>query len=261
MRFHFVSVCKARSHIACVELLGFGNGVWYRSVSPWLILSFLTGPTESSRVRAQATRLRFSASPLWFHSLQYPPPPNNSFKPTPHRGINSVLCATLHAVATPLRGGLTQALGAMRRILALILALLIANASYASELTISVGDLVEASSKNGVHAVEFCPDNTCDRFTLRGRKSRPLHDFVFAYLFAIDTDPALKQFQYSRDTPQLQAVLMRYSTVCRETEPKLAARCVAVYLARRYPIRAAFVRYDEGRHESPRPIGDFIGGT
>ena len=36
--------------------------------------------------------------------------PNNSFKPTPHRGVNSVLYATLHAVATPLRGGLTQAL-------------------------------------------------------------------------------------------------------------------------------------------------------
>ena len=36
--------------------------------------------------------------------------PNNSFKPTPHRGVNSVLCATLHAVATPPRGGLTQAL-------------------------------------------------------------------------------------------------------------------------------------------------------
>ena len=39
---------------------------------------------------------------------------NNSFKPTPHRGINSVLYATLHAVAAPLRGGLTQALGATR---------------------------------------------------------------------------------------------------------------------------------------------------
>jgi hypothetical protein len=60
---------------------------------------------------AQATRLRFSASPSWLHSRQHPPPPNNSFKPTPHRGVNSVLCATLHAVATPMRGGLTQALG------------------------------------------------------------------------------------------------------------------------------------------------------
>ena len=36
---------------------------------------------------------------------------NNSFKPTPHRGVNSVLCATLHAVATPPWGGLTPALG------------------------------------------------------------------------------------------------------------------------------------------------------
>jgi hypothetical protein len=50
------------------------------------------------------------------HQLHFLPlsaskePPNNSFKPTPHRGVNSVLCATLHAVATPPRGGLTQAL-------------------------------------------------------------------------------------------------------------------------------------------------------
>jgi hypothetical protein len=38
--------------------------------------------------------------------------PNKSFKPTPHRGVNSVLYATLHAVATPPWGGLTPALGA-----------------------------------------------------------------------------------------------------------------------------------------------------
>ena len=37
--------------------------------------------------------------------------PNKSFKPTPHRGVNSVLYATLHAVAAPLWGGLTPALG------------------------------------------------------------------------------------------------------------------------------------------------------
>ena len=42
-------------------------------------------------------------------------PPNKSFKPTPHRGVNSVLYATLHAVATPLWGGLTPALGGEKR--------------------------------------------------------------------------------------------------------------------------------------------------
>ncbi len=40
-------------------------------------------------------------------------PPNKSFKPTPHRGVNSVLYATLHAVAAPPWGGLTPALGTM----------------------------------------------------------------------------------------------------------------------------------------------------
>ena len=38
---------------------------------------------------------------------------NSSFKPTPHRGVNSVLYATLHAVAAPPRVGLTQALCAV----------------------------------------------------------------------------------------------------------------------------------------------------
>ena len=50
------------------------------------------------------------------HSMLPISGPNNSFKPTPHRGVNSVLYATLHAVATPLQGGLTQALGATRTI-------------------------------------------------------------------------------------------------------------------------------------------------
>jgi hypothetical protein len=110
-RCFFGQFRPARSRIACVALAGFGNGVWYRSVGPLLMLSFLTGPAESSRVRARAFPLRLSASSLASVFNRHPPPPNNSFKPTPHRGVNSVLYATLHAVATPLRGGLTQALG------------------------------------------------------------------------------------------------------------------------------------------------------
>ena len=46
---------------------------------------------------------------------------NNSFKPTPHRGVNSVLYATLHAVATPLWGGLTPALARMKILFAILL--------------------------------------------------------------------------------------------------------------------------------------------
>ena len=101
----------ARSNIAYVTLAGFGNGVWYWSALPRLTQSLRLHPAESSGVRVRALPLRLSASAQELYSHRDPPPPNNSFKPTPHRGVNSVLCATLHAVATPTRGGLTQALG------------------------------------------------------------------------------------------------------------------------------------------------------
>ena len=62
-------------------------------------------------MRVLAFPLLFSANVPRFRFYRHPPPPNNSFKPTPHRGVNSVLYATLHAVATPPWGGLTPALG------------------------------------------------------------------------------------------------------------------------------------------------------
>ena len=62
---------------------------------PLLMLSFLTGPAESSRVRARAFPLRFSAGASGLGARRHPPPPNNSFKPTPCRGVGCVLCATL----------------------------------------------------------------------------------------------------------------------------------------------------------------------
>ncbi len=58
--------------------------------------SLLSAPTNPGDIAA-------SPDSGWSH--------NSSFKPTPHRGVNSVLYATLHAVAAPLRVGLTQALG------------------------------------------------------------------------------------------------------------------------------------------------------
>ncbi len=101
----------ARSKSACVTFAGFGICAFFRSVCRLHMLSLRIGPAESSRGRAHASRLRSfgncaKASP-------YPAsfPPNKSFKPTPHRGINSVLYATLHAVAAPLWVGLTPALG------------------------------------------------------------------------------------------------------------------------------------------------------
>ena len=69
-------------------------------------------PAESSRVRVRAFPLRLSASASGLGSHRHPPPPNNSFKPTPCRGVGHVLFALrLHVSAAPPRVGLTQALG------------------------------------------------------------------------------------------------------------------------------------------------------
>jgi hypothetical protein len=59
-------------------------------------------------VRVRAFPLRFSASALGFDLHQHPPPPNNSFKPTPCRGVGHVLCATLARVRRPATGRLNS---------------------------------------------------------------------------------------------------------------------------------------------------------
>ena len=63
-----------------------------------------SGRAQASGLRSFGKCANASPSPASF-------PPNKSFKPTPHRGGNSVLYATLHAVAAPLWVGLTPALG------------------------------------------------------------------------------------------------------------------------------------------------------
>ena len=78
--------------------------------------SFITEAVEANLLTYGGSEIGFVVPEGNFsatESHRHPPPPNNSFKPTPRRGVNSVLCATLHAVATPLRGGLTQALCAV----------------------------------------------------------------------------------------------------------------------------------------------------
>ena len=104
----------ARSHVACVAVAGFGSNVPHRFTLPRLIHGFGYGQLQ---VRWARSGDRASVFGKLATALPSPAsgPPNKSFKPTPHRGVNSVLCATLHAVATPTWGGLTQALGANDR--------------------------------------------------------------------------------------------------------------------------------------------------
>ena len=59
-------------------------------------------------MRVRAFPLRFSASAPGFGSHRHPPPPNNSFKPTPCRGVSCVLCATLARIRRPATGRLNS---------------------------------------------------------------------------------------------------------------------------------------------------------
>jgi hypothetical protein len=72
------------------------------------MLSFLTGPAESSQVRVRAFPFRLSASASGLGAHRHPPPPNNSFKPTPCRGVGHVLYATLAHVRRPDTGRLNS---------------------------------------------------------------------------------------------------------------------------------------------------------
>ena len=83
---------------------------------PLLMLSFLTDPAESSRVRVRDSLLRYSASAQGLGSHRLPPPPNNSFKPTPCRGVGRVLCATLAHVRRPATGRLNSSVRRQKNI-------------------------------------------------------------------------------------------------------------------------------------------------
>ena len=76
--------------------------------APRLTRSLRRHPAESSRVRVLAFPLRLSANASGLGSHRHPPPPNNSFKPTPCRGVSRVLCATLARVRRPATGRLNS---------------------------------------------------------------------------------------------------------------------------------------------------------
>ena len=80
----------ARSHFACVALAGFGINELHRLVSPRRTRSFGDGRRKFPG-RARVFSLRLSVSTLGLQVRWHPPPPNNSFKPTPCRGVGHVL--------------------------------------------------------------------------------------------------------------------------------------------------------------------------
>ena len=151
----------------------------------------------------------------------------------------------------------------MRNILAAVLLISAPMVCQAHELGATFGDSVTISSKGDLATVEYCPDNTCEVFSLRASYAAlPLQDFAFAYLLGVSEYIYLKDFRANTNSPATRAVLGRYRSHCQQSITRVAARCIVGYLARKYPIRASFVRYDEGeRNVVPIPLGDHRHGT
>lgn len=107
------------------------------------------------------------------------------------------------------------------------------------------------SVKNNGRLVEYCPDNTCEVFSLRSAQaSAVLADFTLAYLYAVSNYVYLEEFQSRTDLQEINRLVMRYQANCPQPAPRAAARCIAARLATIHPIRVTFVRYDERRKYS-----------
>ena len=151
----------------------------------------------------------------------------------------------------------------MKSILVVVSLLLCASSVFAHELTDSFPRdtqvIVEAESVT----VEYCPDNTCDVFTIDDPSgAEVLQDFAYAYLLGASTYIYLKPFQAHTDSTTTKTVLGRYSAHCPEDSLTQVARCVITHLIDKYPIRVSFVRYDEGeRNVVPISPEEFWHGT
>jgi len=94
--------------------------------------------------------------------------------------------------------------------------------------------------------VEYCPDNTCDRFEAKGPKSLALlHDFAYLYLYAHGQYLYLADFKAS-PSAYASEVVGRHSSSCLGAAVPANVTCVLKLLQRQLGITYAFVRYDEG---------------
>ena len=151
----------------------------------------------------------------------------------------------------------------MRNIIAAIVVSIACAAAHGHELTSAFPDTVQVSTKGTTITVEYCPDNTCEIFTLSGQPaSLPLQDFAFAYLFGVSEYVYLEPFQSNSSSLAVRTVLGRYGNDCPQQPARAAARCVVGLLAKRHAIQASFVRYDEGeRNVVPISLAGHRHGT
>lgn len=135
----------------------------------------------------------------------------------------------------------------MDRVIAFVLLVASAPCWAGHELGVALGSAISAREEPHRVIVEYCPDNTCERFVGYGDTSlATLKDFAFTYLFGLSDYAYLTQFQQGGSSTEVNAVLRRYHDWCPINDERAAAACIAGSLYRRNRIQLSFVRLDEG---------------
>jgi hypothetical protein len=100
--------------------------------------------------------------------------------------------------------------------------------------------------KNGIVTIEYCPDNTCESFSMPSKNpTEKLNDFVCLYLYFVSDYYYLADFRKYISQEQVTKIILRNKQSILKNEQLQDAKDIIESLAKEYSIKATFVRYDE----------------
>jgi hypothetical protein len=147
----------------------------------------------------------------------------------------------------------------MKRVLSLLLLTSVGVFGFRTEAANPTEDLLRPSfaslspnifvrSEGGQRVLEYCPDNTCERFVAPATSSQEaLADFAFLYLYKVSGYYVLGTFKTTEAPARVKPILSRYVQHCPQPEESKAIACLLRSLQRGNHIAIAFTRQDEGQ--------------
>lgn len=119
-------------------------------------------------------------------------------------------------------------------------------------------DNIRFKKNNSSISIEYCPDNTCDKFsTTLENSSQKLSDFAYLYLYYVSSYIYLKKFKNKTGKKYVSGIIKRNSDKCEDDSEIDLAKCTLKTLAKDYSIIVTFIRFDEGgSFEIPCDLND-----
>lgn len=95
--------------------------------------------------------------------------------------------------------------------------------------------------------IDFCPDNTCDRFVGKDMRGGKLQDYAFLYVFFFSDYFVLSEFRKDpRAEKHVLLILAEYGkNACHRETKKDKAACLLVHAEKHGNLRLSMIRHDE----------------